>query len=261
MSNNPILNNPYKHPALYYSTDPKDGSLNYNAIKQGRRIFNRQRQEIPLKQLQAPIFDVNEAASDEDLSHIINLLRKEVGDWRNSGYKEVTRVTQTLLNFWFNNPEREITKKLFFAQQEAIETAVWLNEVAEKTNPGNNILAQIRESWAIIPDAEKVLPRFGFKMATGTGKTVVMAALILYHYFNRCEYRNDIRFADYFLIVAPGVTIKDRLNVLYVDTLTTRRDEIKDYYRMRGLVPRQLEDLLEGLNSKLVIENYHSFEL
>jgi len=258
---NPILNNPYKAPARYYSTDPQDGSLNYNAVREGRRIFNRLKQEIPLKQIQAPIFDVNDAATDEDLSHIINLLRTQVGEWRKNGYKEVTRVTQTLLNFWFNNPEREVTKQLFFAQQEAIETAIWLNEVAEKTNPGNNILAQIRESWTIIPDADKMLPRFGFKMATGTGKTVVMAALILYHYFNRCEYRNDTRFADYFLIVAPGVTIKDRLNVLYVDTLTTRKDEIKDYYRVRGLVPRQLEDLLEGLNARLVITNFHSFEL
>lgn len=261
MSNNPILNNPYQPPALHYSTDSRDGSLDYNNKREGRRIFSRVPQEIPFKQIQAALLELNEAADEEDLSHIINLLRKEVAEWRKNGYKEVTRVTQTLLNFWFSNSEREVTKKLFFAQQEAIETAIWLNEVAEKTNPGNNILSQIKDSWAIIPDADKLLPRFGFKMATGTGKTVVMAALILYHYFNRSEYRGDTRFADYFLIVAPGVTIKDRLNVLYVDTLTIRRDEIKDYYRVRGLVPKHLEDLLEGLNARLVITNYHSFEL
>lgn len=260
-NDNPILNNPYKPPALYYATDSKDGSLNYSDKRKGRRIFKRQQQVIPLKQVQAALLEVNDTATTDDLNHIINLLRKEVEEWRNNGYKEVTRVTQTLLNFWFNNPEREVTKQLFFAQQEAVETAVWLNEVAEKTNPGNNILTQLKDSWTIIPDAEKILPRIGFKMATGTGKTVVMAALILYHYFNRCEYRNDTRFADYFLIVAPGVTIKDRLNVLYVDTLTTRKDEIKDYYRVRGLVPRQLEDMLDGLNARLVITNFHSFEL
>ena len=258
---NPILNNPYKPPELHYATDPKDGSLNYNDKKKGRRIFSREKQVIPMKQIQATVFEMNDVATEEDLNHIINLLRKEVADWRNKGYTDVTRVSQTLLNFWFNNPEREVTKKLFFAQQEAIETAIWLNEVAEKTNPGNNILTQLKDSWTIIPDADKILPRIGFKMATGTGKTVVMAALILYHYFNRSEYRNDTRFADYFLIIAPGVTIKDRLNVLYVDTLTTRKDEIKDYYRVRGLVPRQMEDLLEGLNAKLVISNYHTFEL
>ena len=260
-NNNPILNNPYKPPVYHYATDPKDGSLNYNDIRKGRRIFSREKQVIPMKQIQASLLDMNDESTTEDLNHIINLLRQEVTDWRNNGYSDVTRVSQTLLNFWFNNPEREVTKKLFYAQQEAIETAIWLNEVAEKSNPGNNILSQLKNSWTIIPDADKILPRFGFKMATGTGKTVVMAALILYHYFNRSEYRNDTRFADYFLIIAPGVTIKDRLGVLYVDTLTTRKDEIKDYYRVRGLVPRQMEDMLEGLNAKLVINNYHSFEL
>lgn len=260
MNGNPILNNPYSIPQFHYATNPSDGSLNYNDIRKGRRIFSSRNQVIPTKQIQAALLDFNETASNEDLNHIVNLLRNEVADWRNSGYKDVTRVTQTLLNFWFNNAAREVTQQLFFAQQEAVETAIWLNEVAEKTNPGNNILSQIKDAWTI-PDADKILPRIGFKMATGAGKTVVMAALILYHYFNRCEYRNDIRFADYFLIVAPGVTIKDRLSVLYVDTLTTKKDEIKDYYRVRGLVPQKMEDLLEGLNAKLVITNYHSFEL
>lgn len=258
---NPILNNPYSPPKYHYAVDPNDGSLNYNDVRQGRAIFTKGKQVIPLKQIQASLLELNDTATKEDLNHIINLLRKEVADWRDKSYPDVTRVTQTLLNYWFNNPEREVTKQLFFAQQEAVETAIWLNEVADKTNPGNNILTQLKDSWLVIPDAEKGLPRLGFKMATGTGKTVVMAALILYHYFNRSEYRSDTRFADYFLIVAPGVTIKDRLGVLYVDTLTTNKNEIKDYYRVRGLVPQQMDDLLEGLNSKLVITNYHSFEL
>jgi type III restriction enzyme len=260
MNNNPILNNPYEPPQLHYATDAKDGSLNYNDKRKGRRIFTRQTQVIPTKQIQASLLELNDTASYEDLNHIINLLRKEVGDWREKGYPDVTRVSQTLLTYWFKNPEREITKYLFFAQQEAIETAIWLNEVAEKTNPGNNILTQLQNSWAITPDASKILPRIGFKMATGTGKTVVMAALILYHYLNRSEYRSDTRFADYFLLIAPGVTIKDRLNVLYVDS-ENPKNEAKDYYRIRGLVPRQMEDQLDGLNAKLVITNYHSFEL
>lgn len=260
MSINPILNNPYTLPLLHYATDPKDGSLNYNDIRKGRRIFSRERQVIPMKQVEAILFDLNDNASFDDLNHIINLLRNEVGDWRAKGYKDTTRVTLTLLKFWFDNPEREVTKKLFFAQQEAIETAIWLNEVAEKSNPGNNILTQLKVTWNIVGDAQNTLPRVGFKMATGTGKTVVMAALILYNYFNRSEYRNDARFADYFLLIAPGVTIKDRLSVLYVDT-ESAKNETKDYYRVRGLVPAQMEGLLEGLNARLVITNYHSFEL
>lgn len=97
-------------------------------------------------------------------------------------------------------------------------------------------------------------------MATGTGKTVVMAALISYHYFNRQEYRADTRFADYFLLVAPGITIRDRLSVLKVDTSTTDKYRANDYYRQRGLVPERYTDLLDGLNARIVIANYHAFE-
>jgi type III restriction enzyme len=76
-------------------------------------------------------------------------------------------------------------------------------------------------------DPANQLARIAFKMATGTGKTVVMAALIAYHYFNRAEYRNDTRFADNFLIITPGITIRDRLGVLRVDTRTGA--EAQDY--------------------------------
>ncbi len=257
----PILNNPYTEPLLHYATDVADGSLNYNDIRKGRRIFTIGTQVIPLKSLQGSLMEVNEAATEEERGHLINLLRKETGDWRAAGYPGVTRVSQMLLKYWFANPEREVTQKLFFAQQEAVETAVWLNEVAPMTNPGNNILTQLAEGRAKGSSPEVVLPRTCFKMATGTGKTVVMACLILYHYLNRNEYRQDTRFADNFLIIAPGVTIRDRLGVLYVDEATKGYNEIKDYYRLRGLVPQAFADVLPGINKKLVITNFHAFEL
>jgi type III restriction enzyme len=97
-------------------------------------------------------------------------------------------------------------------------------------------------------------------MATGAGKTVVIACLLLYHYFNRQEYRNDTRFTDNFLIVAPGITIRDRLNVLFVDSLAKNPIDARDYYRQRNLVPRSYLELLDGLNAHLVITNYHAFE-
>ena len=137
---------------------------------------------------------------------------------------------------------------------------MWLNEVAEKSNPGQNILNKIQAGQKVNGSDALALPRFAFKMATGSGKTVVMAAQILYNFFNRMEYRSDIRFADNFLIVAPGITIKDRLGVLYVDTLNKNPQDIQDYYRVRGLVPRNMEKDLDALNAKLVITNYHSFE-
>ncbi len=172
-----------------------------------------------------------------------------------------TRVTKELLDYWFLNPERPSYKQLFFAQQEAVETAIWLNEVAERSNAGNHILNLLKQGQQTVSDnAESQLPRVAFKMATGSGKTVVMACLLLYHYFNRQEYRSDTRFADYFLMVAPGITIKDRLGVLYVDTVTSNPKEINDYYRLRDLVPAKHLKTLEGLNAKLIISNYHQFE-
>jgi type III restriction enzyme len=87
-----------------------------------------------------------------------------------------------------------------------------------------------------------------------------MGCLILYHFFNRQEYRNDKRFADNFLIVAPGITIKDRLGVLFVDNKTKFSWDKEDYYHIRGLVPANLEAKLNNLNAKLIITNYHNFE-
>ena len=257
-SDNPILNNPYYEPTLHYSTDP-DGNLNYGDIREGRRIFAPHLQGIPDPQgSQTSFFDINQVAPEYGL-YLINLCREEIAKWRSNRYPGTTRVTLELLNFWFENIERHATEKLFFAQREAVETAVWLNEVANKSNAGQNILNKLRDGQKKdIIKPEDQLPRIAFKMATGTGKTVVMGCLILYHYFNRQEYRNDIRFADYFLIVAPGITIKDRLSVLFVDTKNKHSRE--DYYFQRKLVPQSLQHRLENLNSRLVVTNYHAFE-
>lgn len=260
INENPILNNPYAEPKLHYDTD-SEGSLDYNISCKGRRIFKPDSAVIPTRQKgQKEIFEWNDD-SDQYGTHPINLARKEVAKWKEEKYPNTTRVSKELLNFWFDNPERIVTKKLFFAQQEAVETAIWLNEVADKSNAGQHILNLIRNArQSVSDDANDQLPRTAFKMATGTGKTVVMACLICYHYFNRQEYRNDTRFADYFLIVAPGVTIRDRLGVLFVDTQNKNPIDIEDYYRVRGLVPQNFAHRLENLNARLIITNYHSFE-
>jgi len=259
-SDNPILNSPYDEPQLHYDTD-SEGSLDYNKVCKGRRIFKPDAAVIPSRQTgQKEIFGWNDDA-EEYGTHIINLCRKEVGKWRVENYPNTTRVSRELLNFWFANPERLVTKKLFFAQQEAVETVVWINEVAERSNAGQHILNLLRGGQQTVStEAADQLPRIALKMATGSGKTVVMACLICYHYFNRQEYRNDTRFADYFLIVAPGVTIKSRLGVLFVDTKNKNPIDIEDYYRVRGLIPANMEHRLENLNARLVITNYHTFE-
>jgi type III restriction enzyme len=235
--------------------------LNYSDVRDGRRIFTPDINPIPTRQNpQGSLFEVNDFAAEYgDL--LVNLIRKEVGNWRNESYPNTTRVTKELLDFWFKNPERSAIKKLFFAQREAVETAIWLNEVANKNNAGQNILEKIREGQVTVSeDKSEQLPRIAFKMATGTGKTVVMGCLILYHFFNRMEYRQDTRYADYFLIVAPGITIRDRLGVLLVDKKATDKNKREDYYALRDLIPGKLEPKIDVLNSKLIITNYHQFE-
>ena len=246
---NPILNNPYEEPQRHYSTGVS-GELDYAEIVPGRRIFTGEVQSIPVRQTQTELISVGDMeATFAPL--LVNRIRREVSRWRNDQYPQTTRITRELLNYWFIG-ERD--SRLFFAQREAIETAIWLNEVAEKSNAGNFILRELEEAQSI----QESLPRLAFKMATGTGKTVVMAALIAYHFFNRQEYGSDTRFADNFLVIAPGVTIRDRLAVLRVDV----RDgiEAEDYYSQRSLVPRAWRKRLHELNSRLIITNYHAFE-
>ncbi|MEP6646101.1 MAG: DEAD/DEAH box helicase family protein [Saprospiraceae bacterium] len=259
MSHNPILNNPYLEPLLHYATD-LDGTLNYQDIRNGRRIFTPGINAMPTRQDQSSLFEVNDHEAEYG-THIINLCRKEVGKWRNEKYPGVTRISRELLTFWFDNPEREVYHKLFFAQQETIETAIWLNEVAEKSNAGQHIINLLRTGQHTAgSNPVDQLPRMAFKMATGTGKTVVMGCFIVYHFFNRQEYRNDTRFVDYFLIVAPGITIKDRLGVLVYDVKNKHSNQRDDYYHQRNLVPSRLEKDLDNLNARLVITNYHTFE-
>jgi len=257
----PILNNPYDEPQRHYWTSPA-GELDYDRVEPNRRPFIPDIRTIPLERGdQGEIWSVQE--TDEDWkTHLINLTRREVGAWRAASYPQTTRITRELLHFWFLNPDRDPTQSLFFAQREAVETAIWLNEVAEKSNPGTNILRMLTAAQRTVSESpDDQLPRVCFKMATGSGKTVVMAALILYHFFNRREYRNDPRFADNFLILAPGVTIRERLGVLRVDARGGH--EVKDYYTERHLVPASPANwrrLLDELNHHLVITNYHAFE-
>jgi len=255
---NPILNNPYEEPGWHYATNLQ-GELDYTRPVKGRRFFTPEIQSIPVRQgPQGDLAELNDVAQNQHGNHNVNLLRREVSAWRTAKYPQSTRITRELLQFWFLNAERDMTQSLFFAQREAIETAIWLNEIAEKSNPGQHILRQLAEFQKVSAAAENNLPRIAFKMATGSGKTVVMAAIIAYHYFNRAEYRNDVRFADNFLIIAPGITIRDRLAVLRVDMRPGI--DAEDYYYVRYLVPTAWRRELPELNKRLVITNYHAFE-
>lgn len=139
MELSPILNNPYQEPLFHYATaagGDQKGSLDYSRIVEGRRIFTNDLLGAPTSTKgQKEIFDVNENTLQYG-DQLVNLLRKEVAKWRQGNYANTTRVTNELLTFWFQSEPNALPprKKLFFAQQEAIETAIWLNEVADRSN-------------------------------------------------------------------------------------------------------------------------------
>lgn len=257
----PILNNPYEEPKWHYDVT-LDGNLDYSRILAGRRPYAANLTVVPNATPNKALFSAEDISLDDENANFINGIRQVVKEWREQGYPKVTRTTRDLLEFWFSNPERELSKSLFFCQREAVETAIYLNEVAPRDpNLGRSILHELDMRRQTVSDLyEDVLPRTAFKMATGTGKTVVMAMLILYHYVNKKENPQDTRFADHFLIVAPGITIRDRLGVLYIDSSGKSAYDKLDYYHQRELIPEKYVRLLGGLNSVITITNYHQFE-
>ena len=260
-SDNPVLNNPYEEPKYYYDTD-MNGNIDYATVVNGRRPFGYDVNIVPNKRLAKTFFSQEDFASGDPNSEFINGIRKEVKEWRESGYPKASRITKELLDFWFNNKERRANLRLFFCEREAVETAVWLNEIAERDpNTGNYILNLLNERrHTVSTDDAFVLPRTAFKMATGTGKTVVMAMLILYNYLNKRANPMDTHYADHFLLCAPGITIRDRLSVLQLDfSKRSNNFERTDYYHQRGLIPPQFEKELGGLNSCITIVNYQQF--
>ena len=233
-NDNPVLNNPFGY------------DVNIVPKKRGDKTF----------------FSQEDFISVDPNAEFINGIRKEVKAWREGGYPKASRITKELLDFWFNNKERRANLRLFFCQREAVETAVWLNEIAERDpNTGNYILNLLGERrHTVSTDDAYVLPRTAFKMATGTGKTVVMAMLILYNYLNKRANPMDTHYADHFLLCAPGITIRDRLSVLQLDySQRSNNFERTDYYHQRGLIPPQFEKELGGLNASITIVNYQQF--
>lgn len=260
-NDNPVLNNPYEEPKYYYDT--VRGNLDYSKVLKGRRPYMGNIDITPsATRGEGEFFSDSDFADASDPNvPFINSIRAEVKKWRKEGYPKTTRITRNLLNFWFVEP-RQNNLRLFFCQREAVETAVYLNEVADlDPNVGRYLLHQLDERLSeVSDDTAYQLPRTAFKMATGTGKTVVMAMLILYNYLNKQEYHNDTRFVDHFVLVTPGVTIRERLGVLYIDPSHTSIYDRHDYYHQRGLIPHQYEQQLGGLNACIQILNYQQLE-
>jgi len=238
---NPVINSAFEEPTCHYRFDD-DGIT--SEITQKRRpsayFIPVAQPKKKGKQLELGTEWTEDRLRENDY---INEVRTAVGAWRARNYPGITRVTRRLLEHW-RRPERD--RRLFFCRLEAVETAIYLREYVPKLgNP--YLLNRLKdENEAANPG----LDRRAFKMATGSGKTVVMAMLIAWQALNKIEASQDARFSDAFLIVAPGITIRDRLRVLLPN-------DPGNYYRAHDVVPAEQ---MERLNrAKVIITNYHAF--
>ena len=170
---------------------------------------------------------------------LVNQIRKRVDKWREGGYAGITGITKALLEHWKDKEQR--TDPFFFCQIEAIETLIWLLETHDSEKTGIDI-----------PSDGGEFRRLCSKLATGTGKTVVMAMLIAWQVINRATYPQDKRFSKNIFIVAPNLTIRKRLEVLIPSNN-------QNYYDEFGVVPPM--SMKEKLNqAKILIKNWHALQ-
>ncbi|MGH2593953.1 MAG: BPTD_3080 family restriction endonuclease, partial [Anaerolineae bacterium] len=239
---NPILNSPYEEPRRHFRFTDEGITNEVVDARRSSSYFV----PIPQPKKRSRQLAFNEWTQDRiEENKFINQIRDKVAVWRKGGYQGITRTTARLLEYW-QRLERD--RRLFFCQIEARETAIYITEVAKKYGDAwiENSLHRANQ------DANPLLFRIAFKMATGSGKTVVMAMLITWHALNKLANPQDARFSDAFLIVTPGITIRDRLRVLLPN------DPHNDY-RALDLVPPDL--LPELRKAKILITNFHAFNL
>jgi len=238
---NPVLNSPYGEPGRHFIFGD-DGITNETAL--GRRPSSY---FVPIagpKKKGAQLaFDTEWTKDRLRESEFINRLREQVSIWRQGDYQGITVSTRALLDYW-RNPERY--RRLFFCQLEAAETAIFLTEVASRHGLAwieNQLLDNNRMYSAS-------LFRVAFKIATGGGKTVVMAMLIAWQALNKIANSKDARFSDTFLVVTPGITIRDRLRVLLPN-------DPENFYKYMDLLPLEQRATLQ--QATVLITNYHGF--
>ena len=238
---NPVLNSAFAEPRRHFRFDDQGITSD---IVQGRRPSSY---FVPVPEARrrsgqlAMAADWTQDRIEEN--ELVERIRDRVAQWRQGGYQGVTRTSRRLLEYW-QTADRE--RRFFFCQIEAAETAIYLHEVAARYGEPwiENQLREFADQW------NPGLFRVAFKMATGTGKTVLMAMLMAWQTLNKRASPRDTRFTDTFLVVTPGITIRDRLRVLLPN-------DPGNYYRERDVVP---PELTAGLGSaRIHIVNFHQF--
>jgi type III restriction enzyme len=252
----PILNSPYAYPSRHWEMDHGQPT---EQIKQSRRPAEyitplpkpRKRKGQSLSLLLDDDLGLSSQEQEyQKTAAIINSVRQEVDKWRVSPPSQwrVTPETARLLQHWRHHQFSSV--RPFFCQVEAVETLIWLSEVAPQS--GKSVERFLEHLSNANLDANPELMRLALKLATGAGKTTVMAMLIAWQTINAVRHPNSKKFTRGFLIVAPGLTIKDRLRVL-------QPNDPDSYYQSRELVPGDMMADLE--RAKIVITNYHAFKL
>lgn len=221
-----IINSPYEEPARYWRYNRESRTF---SLAEGRR---------PAGYVIAS--EGSQAFDDPGIFveiPLANQIRPRVKAWREGGYAGATGITRRLLEHW-TNPEEFETRRFFFCQLEAAETLIWLAEAPAAEKVG-----------IAIPSDGGAFERLCAKMATGSGKTIVMAMIIAWHILNKVTYPQDARYSKNVLVIAPGLTVKSRLAVL-------EPANPENYYEAFRIVPPSLlEKLRQG---RVIVRNWHA---
>ena len=246
----PILNSPFAEPKFHWYIDPSKPPEK----KEGRRqsiIFPPERDGSMVWEPVPGILEISNVYPRAYSLSLVQKIRTEIQKWRESNYEGATNITRQLLQHWTHTDR---SKKLFYAQIEAVETIIFLREARKDFLAG----ISIPKDFTPPKDANnqeytpQAFLRYASKMATGTGKSTVMGMLIAWNLLNRAVDKKNPNYTDTVLIVVPNVTIRERLNELKPESGEA------SLYRSRDLVPPDLFPLLN--QGKVVIVNWHVFE-
>jgi len=265
----PIINSPYVVPKAHWAYDKSGKANKISGRREARYFWTTQRVMTGQTELEG----VGGDYGSERLP-LVNALRDDVRRWRESGYENATQVTKKLLAHWTRGDRK---RRFFFCQLEAVETIIYLNEILASSRRTRFNQAVTPQDYAAMIKGEKpplaaemgddffprlcdqpwdvsqkALTRYGCKMATGSGKTVVMAMLVAWSFCNRGAVPGDTRFPSAVVVACPNLTVRERLQVLRTDG-----DPEKSYYAQFDIVPATLRGLLSV--GRVMVTNWHAF--
>lgn len=227
-----IINSPYEEPREHWQ------------YHRETRLFTRESERRKAGYIRAS--EASRSADDPGIFvelPLVNQIRPRVKAWREADYPGTTGITKRLLQHWRDPEQRDPNRRFFFCQLEAIETVIWLTEAPNSERVGIEI-----------PGDSGPFPRLCCKMATGSGKTILMAMLIAWQVLNKVTYPQNKGYSKNILLIAPGLTVKSRLQVLIPGSAG-------NYYTEFQVVPPGLEDKLrQGSICRVQILNWHKLD-